>query len=176
MTDYSTMSGPELVRAFNTMANSDTGKELGTKPVNRFADTEVGRKRCEFLESSIRARVSGLKAADFDSEAKEVTRTRTRTKKAAATDGGIFDEFKTATTRYRGKALAALHENLNNQVAAGELARAVYGKVGLVGPLKMVLRGLQASIKDDRLPYELKKEATKEGALSYGLYAKAKSG
>lgn len=64
--DYATMTGPQLVTAYNEMANSQLGKELNARPVTRFADMEAGVKRCMQLESSIKARSDGLKSASRD--------------------------------------------------------------------------------------------------------------
>jgi hypothetical protein len=58
---FTEMTGPELVQAYNSMANSTLGQELGIKPVQRFSDTKSALARTEKLASSIKARASGLK-------------------------------------------------------------------------------------------------------------------
>ena len=60
--DYESMTGPELVSAYNIMATDafESGLE-GYRPVSRFMDKEVAVRRCEALASSLRARKEGLK-------------------------------------------------------------------------------------------------------------------
>src|ERR1044072_5859331 len=124
MSNYSTMNGPQLVTAFNLMANSQLGKELNAKPVTRFSTTAAGVKRCEQLESSIRARGNGLAQADKQSKpivpegfAKQVVKPKAE---------GIFAEFKTNPRKNRGKLLGRLAESINSQVSVDDLLTAVY--------------------------------------------------
>ena len=98
-TDYTTLTGPQLVTAYNEMANSQIGKELNARPVTRFADATAGAKRCASLESSIKARSDGLKSASRDTTttnptgqkeddvaktAKKTSKKATKAKKVAA--------------------------------------------------------------------------------------------
>lgn len=76
---FSEMSGPELVIAFNEMVNSQLGKELGAKAVQRFADRESGLKRIEALASSIRARVGGLKRVEDEEPQQAPPKVKTTT-------------------------------------------------------------------------------------------------
>lgn len=56
--DYTTLSGPDLVRAFNALAliATDLGTDRAPTPVQRFGDLEAGRRRFEALLSMVRAR------------------------------------------------------------------------------------------------------------------------
>jgi hypothetical protein len=168
MTNWNEMSGPELVRAFNAMAGSESGKMLNVKPVNRFGDLVIARKRCEALASSIRAYESGMKAEENRDKVVAAKRV-----KAPVADG-IMGEFKTNPGKYRGKLLNKLHANIGKQLQLKELVKAVYGASvdvdDCIGPLKMVMKGLLASIKKDKLPYKIEKRK-EDGVTSYGLYS-----
>lgn len=64
--DFNAMSGPDLVRMYNEMVITavDLGLANHNKTVQRFADRDVGVKRCENLHSSIVAFRTGHAAAD----------------------------------------------------------------------------------------------------------------
>jgi hypothetical protein len=147
--DYSSLSGTELVRAFNSMAESTTGRELGVRPVNRFANLDIGRQRCQQLASSIQARSDGLIEVDAEE---------------------ILELFKTNIKKNRGKLLARLYGTMNAQVSFRELLDAVYSGGGNKNSILMVMRGLQMTISKKRLPYCIEKRKA-EGELSYGLYS-----
>lgn len=155
---FTEMSGSELVVAFNEMANSTLGKELGAKPVSRFADTKVGLKRVEMLASSIKARASGLKRQEdqgtetatetktakttetpsFSEEEKEMgataKKTTTKARKPAATGplpkgpAGIVAQFGARAGTNRETLLLKLAENLGKFVSLNDLITATYGR------------------------------------------------
>lgn len=78
--DFTKLTGIDLVRAYNRMAESQTGKELGRfKPVQSFVDDATGVKMCEAIAGSIKARESGLKGED-----KMTTKTNGKRKPAKA--------------------------------------------------------------------------------------------
>jgi len=191
MSEFENMSGPELVRAFNEMANSAIGQELRARPVTRFADTESGRKRCSALAGSIKAREQGLGREDSGCALKKPVAAATlesspglrrspprsgdvqSQQQDRTAQSAIMQQFKTKPHKLRGKLLARLHASIGTPVSVPVLVRAVYGNgSGNAGALKMVLRGLQLSIKKDNLPYELLKSKV-EGEISYGLFNKA---
>lgn len=166
MSEYDNMNGPELVRAYNEMANSEAGRALSTHPISKFTDLETGRRRCEALASNIRARLAGLEAAD-NQEATDAT------EEVPVEGGSIFVEFKTNTKKNRGKLLKVMSERMNQPTYVNDLVQAVYGtktEGANVGALKMVMRGLQASIERG-LPYEIVRKKDENG-VSYGLYNK----
>jgi len=166
---YENMSGPDLIRAFNEMA-----AVLNVKTVSRFSDMLAGRRRCEALASRLRARESGL-AEDDATPAPRARKAKAKKAKAATPAGDIFAQFKTNTGKNRGKLLSRLNDDLGQQVPLTQLVRAVYGnqKEENFGALKMVLRGLELSIKKDRLEYEIRKTKIETtGGLAYGLYRK----
>ncbi len=186
MTDFTNMSGPELVRAFNAMAGSVPGQELQARPVNRFATPEVGRKRCEKLASSIAARERGLAAVDevpsppvevaFDSEERVMARKAKAKKPKAERPNGILGEFETNLNKFRGKCLHFLWEHKNEQLTWKQLVKATYGAnasyEGHHGKITMVLRGVNGTITKKKFKhYELVAERGEEGT-TYGLYTK----
>ncbi len=67
--DFTTMTGPGLVHAYNEMVAEAAAKGLdGYRPVAKFADNKTGMKRCEALASGLRARKEGLNGAAKASE------------------------------------------------------------------------------------------------------------
>ncbi len=158
---YEDMSGPELVRTFNEMANSKFGRELGARTVSRFKDIESGRARCLALESSIKARGEGLRGVEEE------------VKTNSGGGGDIFATFKTNTGKNRGKLLAALASAKNSQVKVESLLKAVYNSSNKEarGKLMMVMKGLTDTIDKKHLPFQVKKER-EGGETSYGLYDK----
>jgi hypothetical protein len=141
------LDGPALVKTFNDLASSETGKELKAKPVQRFADRETGIKRIEALRSSIKAREEGLSTTNDDEHGLEAFKARA------------------GTNRY--KLLQLLWERRNQQVPIELLIAATYGKADPTkrGALMMVMMGVLAMIKKYKLPYTVRKEGK-----SYGLY------
>jgi hypothetical protein len=71
--NFAGLAGQERIDAYNNMATSADGKDLGAKEVARFSDTATAIKRCEALASSIRARRSGLKAESEREKKPEAT-------------------------------------------------------------------------------------------------------
>lgn len=194
MSDYAEMTGPELVRAYNTMAASQTGLELNTKQVNRFATPEIGRKRCEMLASTIRAREAGLRAADrqeetvvatptaaapaFDDEERVMARATKKGPKTKVKANGIHGEFNVNPEKNNGKFLQALWDNKNKQLDWREFVKPVYGsraaQANHRGALKMVWRGLEKALnksKEAKANYKLTVERSEEGS-TYGLHTK----
>jgi hypothetical protein len=156
MAAYSEMNGVELVRAYNEMAKTRTGQELGTKTVDRFSSIEVGIKRCEWLASSIKAREAGLAEND-------------------ASDVDLFRRAKVKPASLRGKLLAEFINHQSEPLTLEALAKAIYGSDKQIAPARMVIRGLQDSIRKARLPYEIVSER-KEGVTTYEFNAKAERG
>jgi hypothetical protein len=149
MTDYATMSGPQLVIEYNRIAT-----ERGLPTVKRFSTTAAGRKRCEALMNGAAPRAAPA---------------------PRSTSGiDIFAEFKTATSKLRGKLLKALADNKGGMVGLAALIRSVYGSTNLDhrGALLMVMRGLENSIRKDRLPYRIEKSKSDTGVISYGIFDK----
>lgn len=172
--NFSVMSGPELVAMFNKMAESATGKELGIRTVTRFADTQSGIKRCEMLASSIKARKSGLAQKGDEDMATKKKAAAPAKKTEAAKDNGkskIVNEF--GAKGVRAKILDAMGSKKMVPIAA--LLKAAYGSQNTEnkGALMMSIRGAEATIKKNRLPYQIKKEKNPETKeISLGLYPK----
>lgn len=154
MSEFENMSGPELVQTYNRMAMS-----RGLRTVARFADTAVGRRRCEALASQINGTPGPIVQHDIREEPSKVD---------------IFAVFKTHIGKFRGKLLNELYKKRGTQVALIKLIMAVYGSCnnGRRGALLMVMKGLEGSIKKKRLPYRIEKQKTDAGVISYGLYDK----
>ena len=198
---FTEMSGPELVVAFNEMANSKVGQELGAKPVQRFADTKVALKRVEMLASSIKARAAGLKRHESEEpsapqperqESEESTMSAAKKKASAKTAktakakaapapkltgaAGIVQSFGPRAGSFREKLLVKLVDNLGSQVRLNDLITSTYGreaaKEDMKGALGMVLKGVNIMILAGKLPYCLEKEKDDKGHISYGLYKK----
>jgi hypothetical protein len=117
--------------------------DQGLPGIVRFSNVTIGRRRCSELAN-----------------------------------GGTLDaftQFNTSTRKNRGKLLKALIDKKGNQNAINDLIRAVYGSANMDkrGALLMVLRGLQNTIRKDRLPYRIEKSKSEAGVINYGLYDQA---
>lgn len=100
-------------------------------------------------------------------------------KKAVATNGSgvkqekIAVEFDARAGSYREKLLVTLHNGFRKQVTVNALLKGVYGNMNTEnkGALMMVMKGALATIKKNRLPYQIKKEKNAETKeISFGLY------
>jgi len=147
------MEGPDIVRTYNDLANSDRGKELNARTVQRFSDRNTAIKRIEALRSSIKAREKGLKMEEGKSKATQ------------ATTG--LDSFQACEGTNRMRLIKCLLENLNRMVPMDVLLAATYQRSAddMRGAIKAVLNGVRIMIDKHKLDYELKKEGK-----SYGLY------
>lgn len=177
---FATMDGPTLVRAFNEMANSDTGKELSARTVVRFADTKTGIKRCEMLASSIRARKEGLSAPEPRAAAKKPSPkakapAKEKTLGANTSANKLAAEFEARAGTNREKLLVALDASYRKLVPLNTLLKAVYGSQNTEnkGALMMSIKGALLTIKNNKLPYQIKKEKNAEKEISFGLYPSA---
>lgn len=158
--DYSKMTGPELVKAYNAMVASPAGQQLGGyKAVQKFADVPTGIKRCERLESSIRA-IKGF-AEGVDKLTSDVKK-KTTTPKAKAPKGDANDKLDGAPVRVgsnRDKAIQRLQRKLGEPVTLEALMLAVYGAADADhrAPLMMVLKGIGNVIAAGKLPFTMQK-------------------
>lgn len=180
--DYVKMSGAELVSAYNKMAGSAEGVALQTRTVTRFADQATAVKRCLALASSIKARKEGLKGtSEKDVPAAKPVSTAAPAKKPATVkkegakpvQTGIAAEFEARAGTIREKLLLALHANFKKQVPLNTLLKATYGNLNTEnkGALMMSMKGALLTIKNKKLPYEIKKEKVPETKeLTFGLY------
>jgi hypothetical protein len=155
MSEFAVLGGQELVRRFNEMARTQTGQELNIKEVNRFSTAEVGRKRCEQLASSIRARKNGLKNVKDDGVVV----------KSAGDTLDVLKTFKTSVGKNRGKLIAFMAMNMGQQIDAEQIKQRVYGHNGSTSALMMVMRGLIKSIPKLNAPFKVVKDGK-----TYGLY------
>jgi hypothetical protein len=177
--DFTTMTGPALVSAYNEMANSALGKELGAKPVTRFSDQPAGVKRCLTLASSIKARQEGLAAikptvvedTEVTTKAKKVKKVNGVSKTSASANKRAA-EFGARPGTVREKILIALDDNYRKMVPLKTLLKAAYGRVDDEdkGALSMSLKGANDTIKKGKLPYQIKKAKDEAKEISYGLY------
>ena len=143
MRDYSKMTGPELVAAYNAMLETPTAKKLAEndpsgirfRTVPRFSDTKSGIKRCEALERLIYG--SG-----------DATKKKKKTASGAKTDRLIPKRNGKQTNRQAMKDYLLKHAG--RIVPEDELTRAVYGSSEKVAALRMVMRGfVNNDIKKD---------------------------
>lgn len=153
-TDFTSMTGPELVTVFNEMCTKAAEKGIDRfKPVQRFGTREKGITRCSTLylalvKAGVRVNGDGPKAKAKGKSSKGNGAERT----------GIVAEFGTREGTNREKLLLALADNLNKPTSQTALIKAVYGsKEGDSGALGMVMKGLFASIASNKLPYKIVK-------------------
>lgn len=155
----------QLVTSYNDMCGSPAGQELGhprNRPVAKFKDETEGVRRCDQLESSIKAHQEGLKKEKKEKGEKAAAAPKA---KAAAAPKGV-DNIKGR----RRKLFDCLSKKLGKQVDRSKIMVAVYGAddPALYAALTMVTGGLKKVQLDQwGLPYTLKHEGT-----TYGLYAK----
>jgi hypothetical protein len=177
----------DFVKKYNQLV--EEARAIGMVDVRpmttHFRDRTTGARRCEALESSIRAFRSGLRAEErrenedaaqpdasegsdppaeeeTDEMAKTATKRKTTTAKkkpVKAVDKlkelqkdqptAIFLEFRTKTTKNRGKALLILSENKGKWVAEGDILKAIYGSKSDENrtAMKAVVSGLNWSIE-----------------------------
>lgn len=160
--NFTEMTGASLVEAFNAMALSPEGKDLGIKVVSRFSDARTGQKRCEALASSIRAHREGQKAEaarDKKAGAKGAVAKPAREPKAKPDPKKHETQFgKVTRGSNRDKLLLRLLSADGEYLSRNELMMAVYGEANKDkrGPLSMVLKGLGQLIKARDLKYEIK--------------------
>ena len=113
--DYNAFIGSELVSAYNTLvAQAEAAGLTGYRPVVRFADKMSAVKRCEALESSIRARKDGLKVKHDDEQ--ELTKTEEPTQDEVQCADAVKPKKvrKAKGTKAKGtKAAKTEHEGTN---------------------------------------------------------------
>lgn len=153
--DYKTMSGPQLVAAYNELvAKADKRGQNTFKNVKRFASVSAGVKRIEELRK-------------FLGEAKS--------KKAAKpSNKENIQGFIVSKGSNREKAIKHLLKSVGEPVKVTSLLSPVYGSSDLAnrGSLSFVLKGVDAIINDHKLPFELRR--SKEGKEVYvGLFRKS---
>lgn len=167
--DFNTLSGADLIAAFNAMANTATARDMGTKEVTRFSDTKTGVKRCEALASSIRARRSGEKeeanrdkpvrapAAPGEGAKTKTTKPKVEPKKHETPFGHVTKGSN------RDKLLQKLLGSPRHFFSRNDLMVEVYGVADKEhrGPFSMVMKGLFMLIRDRELPYRI--ESKKDG-------------
>lgn len=196
--DFSKMDEATLVIAHNKMAESELGKQLGAKTIQRFESREAGIERCEQIASSIRAYQQGM-AEENNREKGDKTMTdkpkksaKKASKKSAkkaskkvavkAAANGVDNRSKFAQAfearqgTNRQKLIDALASNFRKPVTVNSLLKSVYGSQNVENKtaLAMSMRGALATIKSKRLPYRIEKtkdEKTKE--ISFGLHPKS---
>ena len=122
-------------------------------------------------------RLSPTKVKKFKDRASGIKRIKslasgTSGKKSTATPAvaGVVGEFGVREKSNRAKLLGAL--GTGKQIPLGDLLAVVYGsrKEEMKSALTMVMKGLSITIQANKLKYEIKREKTKEGGISYGLY------
>lgn len=167
--DFSSLAGSALVEAFNKLATSSEGRDLGAKEVSRFSDTKTGVKRCEALASSIRARRSGMKAEEARDKKPATEAPAEAVKKPKAvkpkTEPKKHDTPFGAITKgsNRDKLLQKLLNNPRHFFSRNDLMVEVYGVADKEhrGPFSMVMKGLYILIKERELPFRI--ETKKDG-------------
>ncbi len=147
MTDYTKLTGQELIGAYNAMLSLPIAitnlEERQRKPVQKWESIATGIARCEALASRLRA-WSGT-----DEVAK-----KPRVKKEKI--------VKEQRTTLKSKVVATLLLNMNIFVSSEDLIHAAYGEqntTNLRGGLENILRGVTKDIKGAN--YELRSEKGK---------------
>jgi len=160
MTDkpYEEMSGPELVTAYNKLAEQATG----VKPVTRFADRVSGLKRVKELALTISSGQKGGAPEPKKAESGDSDMTALEKK---------IEAFEVRSGTNREKVLKKLLPNLGKQIPQGELLKAAYGSQNTenTGALAMVMKGIKDVIQKKKLPYVLTRDRKEK---TYGINRK----
>lgn len=193
MTNFETMNGPALVKAFNDLAKeaAQIGMPKPPAPVSRFADAKSGAKRCVALASAVRAFGAGQKAADAQENEPVTTATpragspgpkllteklprigKPKAKNGKTPPGGLVGLFQQRTGTNRERLILALEAQLNKDVPLAALAKFVYGKADQEAALLMVMKGLVAAVSASRSGYTITKTVDAEGVRHFGLHKK----
>lgn len=159
MTDFSALSGPELLTAYNVLA-----KKAGLKHVARFSDRKAAIRRCLALSASPPAPAG----KNTPSTSPAVPASPPGTKETR-----ILAEFKARAGTNRETLLRVMIASFGKQVNLAELMKAVYNSTDEKnrGALGMVMKGAYAMIEKRKLPYRIVREK-KEKEVTYGLHQK----
>lgn len=149
------MSGPELVAEHNRLRPD--------KPVKRFKDRAAGMKAVQKLLAS----VSGAQASSAAEK-----ETVEGDKGVRVMSGKLIEEFGVRAESNRAKVLTQLV--IGKAIKRAALLKAVYGSGNEknVGALSMVFKGLEQTIKAEKLPYEIKRTKDDNKEVSYGIFRK----
>lgn len=192
--DVSKLSGLDLVRKYNEVAESKAGKEVGLRTVNSFADDEDGRAKLEKALSSVKARTEGLKNAGKGKAAgkevkgkgkkdaapakgkKAAAPAKGKKTKAAADDGDPKSRTNNADTiegRFgirsggdRAAVLRALHDNLGKPMLATDLAKMIKGDKARVASC---CNRIEKKADKYSLPFRVVSEKDDGGERTYKL-------
>lgn len=156
--DYAEMSLTELAEAYNKIS--------GKEPIKKFKDKATGLKRMAELQTAKAAAKAAAPKSDTVRKPKAAPKEGSENKRAA--------EFGCRVGSFREKLIIALDEHFEKMVSTDDLLKAVYGSKNNenTGALTMVLKGAQAMIEKNKLPYILKKEKDDAGKISHGLFPK----
>ena len=152
-TDFTSMTGPELVVAFNDMATKAQAAGIDRfKPVTRFPTRDKGMARCSTLYLVLSREG---KCPSAPPKAKPVVEAKAKPKANGHAKGTIFEEFNTREGTKRETLLRTLSKSLNKPVAEKTLLAAIYGSQSEEnkGALSMVMKGLHVMIAKGKLPY-----------------------
>lgn len=157
-TKYDGMSGPELVEAYNKMA-----EEKGYAPVQRFSSTAKGIERCVAME--------GYRQNTGDTPA-DTKPKKSATKPSKEKDGSLLSQFEAREGTIRKKVLEELLKNLGSQVKVRALIAKSYGADSEKGKsaIFMVIKGIDMMIEKHHIKVKLKRERDEKKEVSYGLY------
>lgn len=187
--EFANMNGPQLVAAYNKMAES-----LKLKPVARFSAHPVGVKRCQELaarmkELPVTEIVPATTIEAAKKEESEVPKAKANVSKPVKTAKKVIArkpksdvpdnrskiaiEFDARAGTVRQKLLDELHANYRKMIDQNKLLKACYGSMNNenVGALNMSVKGALKTIKDKKLGYEIRKVKDDKG-VSFGLYPK----
>lgn len=158
--DYADMTAGELVEAYNAKSGKD--------PIKKFRDRATALARLAALDNE----KSQAKAATAKPEKNGKGESEQESGGGNISENKLAAEFKARIGSFREKLLIALDNSFGKQVPVAELLKEVYGSknVDNVGALGMVIKGAMATIKKNKLPYELKKEKNEAKEVSYGMH------
>jgi len=182
MAILSEMSGPELVRYYNEMAEKIGEKKVGSRS---FKTKAVAVARCSKIEEAVRMREAGVVvpvavevsptdggASDVASEAttKESDVTTTTKKRTTTKRSSAKPVAKKRTGTLKEKLIALLMDN--GPISLRAASRRLYGEENL-GAIGAVMRGIRAAIKsgDVKAKWAETKEDDRSGETLYKLVA-----
>ena len=186
--EYEKKTGPELIAAYNALAETDAGKAAGAKPVTRFSDRETALKRVLSLHKKVHGDDAGAvvavtkKTDDKPDRASPATAVHPTEEALLPEEGdvdmaqvqAIVEKFAPRPGSNREKALKTLAGKFGKPVPRTTLLKATYGSANEknIGALSMVLKGAESTIKGKKLPLQIVRERDEKEGMTYALKRK----
>jgi hypothetical protein len=195
--NYDTMSGQELVDAYNAQMVKTGGRQIkefrsradGIKRLSqlngssdlpedpaeakRQLDAELGGNPSDTGKPPQGSEVQGVDGVTAHSKVRrkraprEAIQVDTSSKKSIEAGMGLREGT------HKANAARRLIASLGKMIPADQLVQSTYGEDGgSVGSLQMVLKGIDAAIASRGLPLELKRERDADKKLCFGLFVR----